>query len=188
MHTHPRAHGHALALVPTPTYPHPRFPCACCCMSTNAVCRPSASLPFRACLPPFPGWGQCNPVVLLVHFLGITYTSLLDLPERLLVYVLGFYMVQSFPWYVVLPAVAALGLGTTFLDGVVAVVLKWLLWFRARPGQHPFWGQYTLRWWLIRTVLEQNSESLGVLCAGVLCEQGVRGQGQVREMCAKRNA
>jgi non-ribosomal peptide synthetase-like protein len=37
---------------------------------------------------------------------------------------------------------------------VVAVAVKWLLLGRIRPGRHPLWGGYYLRWWFVQVLLE----------------------------------
>ncbi len=37
---------------------------------------------------------------------------------------------------------------------VVPLALKWLLIGRFRPGEHPLWGWYFCRWWIVRKALE----------------------------------
>jgi non-ribosomal peptide synthetase-like protein len=44
---------------------------------------------------------------------------------------------------------------------VAAVVAKWLVLGRVRPGRYPLWGAYYVRWWFVRTLI--NSLPLAYL-------------------------
>ncbi|MDB6020485.1 MAG: peptide synthetase [Pedosphaera sp.] len=36
----------------------------------------------------------------------------------------------------------------------IGIVVKWLVIGRLKPGEHPLWGAYYFRWWLVRRVLD----------------------------------
>ena len=50
----------------------------------------------------------------------------------------------------------ALGSGIAVLPAaiLIAVCAKWSLLGRVRPGRHPLWGWYYIRWWFVRTLLQ----------------------------------
>ena len=37
---------------------------------------------------------------------------------------------------------------------LIAVCAKWILLGRVRPGRHPLWGAYYLRWWFVQTLVQ----------------------------------
>ncbi len=37
---------------------------------------------------------------------------------------------------------------------LIAVCAKWVLLGRIRPGRHPLWGAYYLRWWFVQTLVQ----------------------------------
>jgi non-ribosomal peptide synthetase-like protein len=42
----------------------------------------------------------------------------------------------------------------------IAVAAKWILLGRIRPGRHPLWGGYYLRWWFVQILIESLPLSL----------------------------
>jgi non-ribosomal peptide synthetase-like protein len=84
-----------------------------------------------------------------------------------LYFVFGFRGVQWIaPWLVYFlllrhhsaleSAVWALAGGVAVLPVLIliAVSAKWILLGRIRPGRHPLWGGYYLRWWFVQTLLQ----------------------------------
>jgi non-ribosomal peptide synthetase-like protein len=37
---------------------------------------------------------------------------------------------------------------------LIAICVKWALLGRVRPGSHPLWGAYYLRWWFVQTLIQ----------------------------------
>jgi len=84
-----------------------------------------------------------------------------------LYFVFGFRGVQWIaPWLVYFlllnhlsalkSAVWALAGGVAVLPVLIllAVCAKWILLGRVRPGRHPLWGGYYLRWWFVQTLVQ----------------------------------
>jgi len=49
---------------------------------------------------------------------------------------------------------------STILFPLIAVAMKWTILGRLRPGLHPLWGQYYLRWWLANKALEVTGSGM----------------------------
>lgn len=91
-------------------------------------------------------WTWSALIVQSLYFLSIM--PLLTLP---VVLVLPTAMTiienQTSPW-ILIPLAFALFAGTWTSLIVIAIVAKWVLIGRYRPGRHPLWGSFYIRWWL----------------------------------------
>jgi hypothetical protein len=47
-----------------------------------------------------------------------------------------------------------MSLAMMFVELGLAVGLKWLILGRQRPGTHPLWGWYYIKWWLARGIIQ----------------------------------
>ena len=84
-----------------------------------------------------------------------------------LYFVFGFRCVQWItPWLVFFlllrhhsaleSGLSALAIGIVVLPAVIliAICVKWILLGRIRPGRHPLWGAFYLRWWFVQTLVQ----------------------------------
>ena len=49
---------------------------------------------------------------------------------------------------------------STIIFPLFSVVIKWAVLGKLRPGLHPLWGQYYLRWWLANKALEVSGHGM----------------------------
>lgn len=58
---------------------------------------------------------------------------------------------QDQPDYISLAGLFLLGMGISLLlSFITPIALKWTLLGRVRPGEHPLWGWFFLRWWFVQ--------------------------------------
>ena len=90
-------------------------------------------------------WGQLGAMYPLIAFYSLQWIA----PYLVYTYILEHYSRRL--WAVTGALGVVVGVIPTMLMG--AIVFKWLMLGKVRPGKYPLWGNFYFRWWLVQRVL-----------------------------------
>jgi amino acid adenylation domain-containing protein len=95
-----------------------------------------------------------SPTALLWQLAGIMLTPFTgDVAYVAVAYLLAYGVSRQYGSWVMAPAVVLAIVLETVVLALLALALKWLVLGRVRPGRHPVYGAYYLRWWLVTGVV-----------------------------------
>ncbi|KAF7975489.1 hypothetical protein HWV62_9405 [Athelia sp. TMB] len=119
--------------------------------------------------------GQTHPLSLLVQILPLVFFYPLKAAYTwaILVWVLAViapHIDNSNYWErnaSLLCAITAARLSSRVISPLAAILFKWLVIWRYRPGQYRMWSAYHLRWWIVNQALRNGGKGVFALTPGL---------------------